>query len=680
MQDLPFQLNTAFPPAGDQPKAIEALVDGLRNDQLSQTLLGITGSGKTYTMANIIQQVQRPTLIISHNKTLAAQLYNEFQEFFPHNAVEYFISYYDFYQPEAYIPRTDTYIEKTSSINEEIDRLRHSTTRSLFERRDVIVVSSVSCIYGLGLPENYFKAAMRLHVGDIAEREDLLKALVQNQYRRDDFDLKRGNFRVRGDILEVHPAHEEKLIRLELFGDEIERISIVEPETGEILSMPEEVVIYPTIHYVANRAEVDRAVEQIKRELKQRLKELEDMGKVLEAQRLQQRTWRDIEMIREVGYCNGIENYSRIFENRPPGTPPKTLLDYFSDDFLLFIDESHVTIPQLRGMYHGDRSRKETLVDYGFRLPCAIDNRPLNFEEYLARIGQRIFVSATPSEYEIETSEQVVEQIIRPTGLLDPEIEVRPTKNQVDDLLVEIQARVENGTRVLITTLTKRMAEDLTDYFEGVGIRVRYLHSEIKSLERVEIIRDLRLGTFDVLIGVNLLREGLDLPEVSLVVIMDADKEGFLRSQSSLIQTIGRAARNAAGKVILYADNITDSMADAIKITEDRRQVQIDYNEKHGIVPQTIQKSISFGLLDRVDTAVEDATDNHAVMIPGMQTTSMKSLKDLAQDSENMSPTLLPELIVQLEDEMKLAAKLLEFEKAAKIRDQVLQLKKLLTS
>jgi len=670
----PFVLGANYQPSGDQPQAIEMLTQGLNKGMEAQTLLGVTGSGKTFSVANVIQRVQRPTLVVSHNKTLAAQLYNELREFFPDNAVEYFISYYDYYQPEAYIPRTDTYIEKTASINEEIDRLRHSTTRSLFERRDVIVVSSVSCIYGLGLPDNYFKAAIRLHMGDEIERDELLKALIRNQYQRNDLDLKRACFRARGDIIEIHPAHEERIIRLELFGDEIERISVVEPETGEILDMPESVVIYPAIHYVANRDDVERATRQIQIELDERLKELHFMGKVLEAQRLEQRTMRDLEMIREVGYCNGIENYSRIFENRLPGTPPKTLLDYFPDDFLLVIDESHVTIPQLRGMYHGDRSRKETLVDYGFRLPCSKDNRPLNFEEFTARIGQRIYVSATPSKYEIEESSQVAKQIIRPTGLLDPIVEVRPTQNQVDDLLDEIRKRVARDERVLITTLTKRMAEDLTEYFETLNVKVRYLHSEIKPIERMEIIRDLRLGDFDVLIGVNLLREGLDLPEVSLVAIMDADKEGFLRSEASLIQTIGRAARNAAGVVILYADNVTDSMEKAINETAWRRERQMAYNEEHGIVPTTIKKDISYGLLEVIGSMNGEEGDGDG------RGAVKKSSRKLQEEAAAIPASALPGLIAELELEMKSAARMLEFEKAAQLRDQMNALKKVLDS
>ena len=668
----PFQLVSHYQPSGDQPEAIRLLTEGLNVDMPAQTLLGVTGSGKTFTTAKVIQNVQRPTLVISHNKTLAAQLYNELREFFPENAVEYFISYYDYYQPEAYIPRTDTYIEKTASINEEIDRLRHSTTRSLFERRDVIVVSSVSCIYGLGLPDNYFKAAIRLHLGTEIDREALLMTLIRNQYQRNDLDLKRACFRVRGDIIEIHPAHEERIIRLELFGDEVERISVVEPETGEVMEMPDSVVIYPAIHYVANRDDVERATRQITIELDERLKELHFMGKGLEAQRLEQRTLRDLEMIREVGYCNGIENYSRIFEDRLPGTPPKTLLDYFPDDFLLVIDESHVTIPQLRGMYHGDRSRKETLVDYGFRLPCSKDNRPLNFEEFTARIGQRIYVSATPTKYEISESGQVVQQIIRPTGLLDPVVEVRPTGNQVDDLLNEIRNRAARNERVLITTLTKRMAEDLTEYFESLNVRVRYLHSEIKPIQRMEIIRDLRLGDFDVLIGVNLLREGLDLPEVTLVVIMDADKEGFLRSESSLIQTIGRAARNSAGMVILYADKVTDSMDRAMSETERRRKIQIAYNTAHGITPTTIKKDISYGLLELIGNMNDGQEDGDA------RSAVKKSSRQLQEEAQALPASALPSLIAELETEMKAAARMLEFEKAAQLRDQMNALKKVM--
>ncbi|HEY9687965.1 MAG TPA: excinuclease ABC subunit UvrB [Coleofasciculaceae cyanobacterium] len=672
MMAKPFKLMSGYQPSGDQPQAIEKLVEGLNADLEAQTLLGVTGSGKTFTTANVIERVQRPTLVISHNKTLAAQLYNELREFFPENAVEYFISYYDYYQPEAYIPRTDTFIEKTAAINEEIDRLRHSATRSLWERRDTIVVSSVSCIYGLGLPENYFNAAIRVQLGGEMDRDELLRTLVRNQYSRNDVELKRACFRARGDIIEVHPAHEEHIIRLELFGDEVERLSTVDPLTGEILAMPEEVVIYPAVHFVTGKDETERAVRQIQFELDERLRELYDMGKLLEAQRLEQRTMRDLEMIREVGYCNGIENYSRILEGRPPGTPPKTLLDYFPKDFLLVIDESHVTIPQLRGMYHGDRSRKETLVNYGFRLPCAIDNRPLNFNEFLDRVGQRIYVSATPSNYEITQSGQIAEQIIRPTGLLDPIVEVRPTQNQVDDLLDEIRQRVARNERVLITTLTKRMAEDLTEYFETLNVKVRYLHSEIKPIERMEIIRDLRTGDFDVLIGVNLLREGLDLPEVTLVAIMDADKEGFLRSESALIQTIGRAARNAAGTVILYADNITDSMRRAMDETQRRREKQMAHNQAHGIVPKTIQKDITYGLLEIIGNMGDEGDGI------GKTTPAKKAQKKLQDEIKSVPPQELPALIAEMEAEMKAAARMLEFEKAAQLRDQMMMLKQYL--
>ncbi|MBY0451364.1 MAG: excinuclease ABC subunit UvrB [Cyanobacteria bacterium] len=663
MKERPFLLQTSYQPAGDQPAAIAALLDGLRRGEDAQTLLGVTGSGKTFTIANIIQSLQRPALIFSHNKTLAAQLYNEMKEFFPENAVEYFISYYDYYQPEAYIPRTDTYIEKTASINDEIDRLRHSATRSLFERRDVIVVASVSCVYGLGLPENYFNAAIRVEVGQDMPREKLLKRLVRNQYLRNDIEQKRGCFRVRGDIIEIQPAYEERILRIELFGDEIESLRIVEPVTGEILEMLEEAVIYPAIHYVANADDIDYACGQIRLELEERVQQLASIGKLIEAQRLEQRTRRDLEMIKELGYCTGIENYSRIFERRQPGQPPKTLVDYFPKDFLLFVDESHVTMPQLRGMAHGDRSRKDTLIDYGFRLPCARDNRPLTFEEFIERVGQRVFVSATPGPYEMQHSSQIVEQIIRPTGLLDPLVEVRPTQYQVDDLHQEILKRTELEERVLITTLTKRMAEDLTEYFESRQVRVRYLHSDIKPLERVEIIRDLRLGEFDVLIGVNLLREGLDLPEVSLVVIMDADKEGFLRSEGSLIQTIGRAARNAAGKVILYADAVTPSMDRAISETKRRRERQENYNLEHGITPTTIKKPITNSLL---------------TLLGGDDTTpAEQEIQQLKEGAAALSGEALESLQESLEVAMKEAARSLEFEKAARLRDQLFALKNL---
>jgi excinuclease ABC subunit B len=663
MKDKPFQLICEYAPSGDQPQAITKLVDGLNTGLETQTLLGVTGSGKTFTMANVIQQVQRPTLVIAHNKTLAAQLYNELKAFFPENAVEYFISYYDYYQPEAYIARTDTYIEKEAQINDEIDRLRHSTTRSLFERRDVVVVASVSCIYGLGLPQNYFKAAIRLHVGDTLDRDELLRQLVRIQYVRQDLDLQRSCFRARGDVVEIQPAYEERVIRIEFFGDDVERISVLDASTGEIIEFSEEAVIYPAIHYVATTDDLTRAIFQIQQELEVRLAELRYAGKQLEAQRLEQRTWRDIEMIREVGYCNGIENYSRIFENRAPGTPPMTLLDYFPKDFLLFIDESHVTLPQLRGMYHGDRSRKDSLVDYGFRLPCARDNRPLNIDEFWQRVGQRIYVSATPGKFEVGESQQIAEQIIRPTGLLDPEISVRPTAHQVDDLMAEIRARVSRDERVLITTLTKRMAEDLTEYFKNLNIRVQYLHSDIKSLERVSILRDLRLGEFDVLIGVNLLREGLDLPEVTLVAIMDADKEGFLRSEASLIQTIGRAARNSNGRVILYADTMTQAMQKAIQETNRRRELQMAYNEMHGITPRTIEKKMTNNLLDIVGLMQEAEEE------------STQALKDeIAEIGEDKLPLLIEEIELQMRD----AAKMLDFERAAQLRDQMLAMKALM--
>ena len=555
-----FELVSKYKPSGDQPKAIEELVDGLKKGDDAQTLLGITGSGKTFTIANVIQQIQKPTLIIAHNKTLAAQLYNEFKELFPNNAVEYFISYYDYYQPEAYIPRTDTYIEKSASINEEIDRLRHNTTRSLYERNDVIIIASVSCIYGLGLPESYFKGTIQVKVGDTLDRGDLIKHLVMTQYTRNDLVLERSTFRARGDILEIMPAYEKIITRIYFFGDEIEKIVKIDNLTGEIIETPDSVMIYPAVHYIAYDENEDETISMIKTELKNRVIELESENKILESQRLQQRVKYDIEMIREMGYCSGIENYSRIIERRPIGSAPATLLDYFQGDFLTVIDESHVTLPQLNGMYHGDAARKKTLVDFGFRLPCAKDNRPLKSEEFFAKVGQKIYISATPGEFEKQTSEQLVEQIIRPTGLVDPKISVRPIETQIGDLKIEIEKRAKKEERVLITTLTKRMAEDLCDFFLQEGIRVRYLHSGIKSIERVEILRDLRLGEFDVLIGVNLLREGLDIPEVSLVAIMDADKEGFLRSETSLIQTIGRAARNACGEVIMYADKITESM------------------------------------------------------------------------------------------------------------------------
>ena len=655
-----FELVSKYKPAGDQPKAIKELVEGLKNGDDAQTLLGITGSGKTFTIANVIEQIQKPTLIIAHNKTLAAQLYNEFKELFPNNAVEYFISYYDYYQPEAYIPRTDTYIEKSASINEEIDRLRHNTTRSLYERNDVIIVASVSCIYGLGLPENYFKGAIKLEVGAKLDRGELIKHLVCSQYTRNDLVLERSTFRARGDIVEIMPAYEKVITRVYFFDDEIEKIVKIDSLTGEILEAPESVVIYPAVHYIAYDENEDETIQMIRTELKNRVAELESQNKILESQRLQQRVKYDIEMIKEMGYCSGIENYSRIIERRPVGSAPATLLDYFRGDFLTVIDESHVTLPQLKGMYHGDASRKNTLVEFGFRLPCAKDNRPLKSKEFFAKVGQKIYISATPGEFERETSEQLVEQIIRPTGLVDPKISVRPIETQIADLKAEIEKRAKKEERVLITTLTKRMAEDLCDYFLQEGIRVRYLHSGIKSIERVEILRDLRLGEFDVLIGVNLLREGLDIPEVSLVAIMDADKEGFLRSETSLIQTIGRAARNACGEVIMYADKITDSMKQAIDETNRRRDIQLEYNKKYGIIPQTIKKPIENNLLSLV-ASYRDLEDIVA-----------EEMVDLGIEKKD-----LPKLINKLEKDMHKAAKILDFERAAEIRDQLKKLREM---
>ena len=660
MEHREFKISSKYKPAGDQPKAIKELVNGVNDGFDTQTLLGITGSGKTFTIANVIEQVQKPTLIIAHNKTLAAQLYNEFKELFPDNAVEYFISYYDYYQPEAYIPRTDTYIEKSSSINEEIDRLRHNTTRSLYERDDVIVISSVSCIYGLGLPENYFKGAIEVKVGDEINRDDLLKHFVNVRYERNDLELKCSTFRARGDVVEIMPAYEKIITRFYFFGDEIEKIVRIDNVTGEIIETPDTVVIYPAVHYLSDDDNVDETIDMIKQELQQRLVELNNENKLIEAQRLEQRVKYDIEMIKEMGYCTGIENYSRIIERRAPGTPPATLLDYFPKDFLTVVDESHVTLPQIKGMYHGDSARKKVLVDYGFRLPCAKDNRPLTNDEFYKKVGQKIYISATPGEFEQKESQQIVEQIIRPTGLLDPKVSVRPIETQIQDLKSEIKKRAEKDERILITTLTKRMAEDLTDFFVQEGIRVRYLHSEIKSIERVEILRDLRLGEFDVLIGVNLLREGLDIPEVSLVAIMDADKEGFLRSDTSLIQTIGRASRNACGEVIMYADRITDSMAKAIKETERRRKLQIEYNQKYGIIPQTIKKPIENNLLSLV-ASYRDLEDIVA-----------EEMVDLGIEKKD-----LPKLIDKLEKDMHKAAKILDFERAAQIRDQLKKLREM---
>ena len=656
-----FELVSDYKPSGDQPKAINALSEGIYKDCPSQTLLGVTGSGKTFTIANVIQKVQKPTLVIAHNKTLAAQLYNEFKELFPNNAVEYFISYYDYYQPEAYIPRTDTYIEKSASINDEIDRLRHNTTRSLYERNDVIVVASVSCIYGLGLPDNYVKGTITLCVGQEVSRKDLLTYLVGVRYERNDVELSRSNFRVRGDIVEIMPSYEKIINRISFFGDEIEKITRIDAITGEIIDRPSEIVIYPAVHYLSYDENVDETIKLIKDELNERLAELKNENKIVEAQRLSQRVNYDCEMIKEMGYCSGIENYSRIIERRPKGSPPATLLDYFGDDFLVVIDESHVTIPQLKGMYFGDRARKNVLVDYGFRLPCAKDNRPLTFDEFYSKIHQKIFISATPAEFEKKESAQIVEQIIRPTGLLDPEIDVRSTISQVNDLIQEINKTVKNGDRVLVTTLTKKMAEELTNYLQNHGLKVRYLHSEVKSLERVEILRDLRLGEFDILVGVNLLREGLDIPEVSLVAIMDADKEGFLRCETSLIQTIGRSARNANGRVIMYADKITDSMHVAIEETKRRREIQLKYNKENNITPKTIKKSIENNLLQLVQSyrSVEDIVAEQMVEL-------------------NVDTKDLPKLLDKLEKDMHKAAKLLDFERAIQIRDEIKKIKSLL--
>lgn len=653
-----FKLCSKYSPAGDQPKAIENLVKGLENGEDSQTLLGITGSGKTFTIANVIEKIQKPTLVIAHNKTLAAQLYNEFKELFPENAVEYFISYYDYYQPEAYIPRTDTYIEKSASINEEIDRLRHNTTRSLYERNDVIIIASVSCIYGLGLPENYFKGSIKISTGDELSRDALLKHLVSTQYKRNDLVLERSSFRAKGDVVEIMPSYEKIITRIYFFGDEIEKIIKIDNVTGEIIDTPTETIIYPAVHYLSYDENVEETIGLIRQELKSRLAELSSQNKLIEYQRLEQRVNYDIEMIKEMGYCSGIENYSRIIERRPPGSAPATLLDYFQEDFLTVIDESHVTLPQLKGMYRGDAARKDTLIEYGFRLPCSKDNRPLKEKEFFNKVGQKVYISATPAEFEKTTSSRLVEQIIRPTGLLDPEISVRPIDTQIKDLIKEIEKRSTKNERVLITTLTKKMAEDLCDYFLQEGVKVRYLHSEIQSLERVEILRDLRLGEFDVLIGVNLLREGLDIPEVSLVAIMDADKEGFLRSETSLIQTIGRAARNACGAVIMYADKITDSMQRAIEETNRRRKIQIEYNKKYGVIPQTIKKPIENNLLSLV--------------------ASYRSFEDIVAEEMvelGISEKDLPKLIDKLEKDMHKAAKILDFERAAQIRDQLKKLR-----
>lgn len=645
-----FKLHSSFEPTGDQPQAIDKLVEGINKGDKYQTLLGVTGSGKTFTMANIIQKVQKPTLILAHNKTLAGQLYSEFKEFFPENAVEYFVSYYDYYQPEAYMPQTDTYIEKDSAVNDEIDKLRHSATAALFERKDVIIVASVSCIYGLGDPEDYSGLTLSLRPGMQIERDDLLRALIDRQYDRNEIEFKRGKFRVRGDTVEVYPSNEnEKAIRIEFFGDEIEKISEIQPLTGQKLGVRNHVLIFPNSHYATSKEKMEKAIGTIEIELEQRIKEFKEEGKLIEAQRIEQRTNFDIEMMRETGFCQGIENYSRHISGRKPGSAPYTLMDYFPKDFLLLIDESHVTIPQVRAMYNGDRARKESLVNYGFRLPSAYDNRPLKFEEWEERINQVIFVSATPADYEKTHSQNTVEQIIRPTGLLDPKIEVRPSENQVDDLIGRINETVEKGERVLVTTLTKKMAEDLTAYLKELNIKVTYMHSDIDTLERLKILKELRMGKYDVLVGINLLREGLDLPEVSLVAILDADKEGFLRSERSLIQTIGRAARNSEGKVIMYADALTDSMEKAIKETNRRRKIQMAYNEEHGIIPQTIHKAIRD---DIKATIVEEATEKYNI-----------------EEGKTVE-----EVIEELTMQMLKHAENMEFEQAAEIRDKIKEL------
>ena len=657
MQEKQFKLHSEYKPTGDQPQAIEALVQGFQEGNQFQTLLGVTGSGKTFTMANIIEKIQKPTLVIAHNKTLAAQLYGEFKQFFPENAVEYFVSYYDYYQPEAYVPSTDTYIEKDSAINDEIDKLRHSATAALTERNDVIVIASVSCIYGLGSPMDYQNMTVSLRPGMIKERDDVLKKLVEIQYTRNDMDFKRGTFRVRGDVVEIFPiSNADVAIRVEFFGDEVDRITEIDVVTGEVKCSLEHTVIFPASHYVVAPETLQEALVDIEAELKERVKYFKSEDKLLEAQRISERTNFDMEMLRETGFCSGIENYSMHLSRLKPGEAPNTLLDYFPDDFLIIVDESHITIPQIRGMYAGDQSRKSTLVDYGFRLPSAKDNRPLNFSEFESHISQMLFVSATPSVYEAEHELFRTEQVIRPTGLLDPIVEVRKTQGQIDDLLAEIRKEVEQKNKVLVTTLTKKMAEDLTNYLREVDVRVKYLHSDIDTLERSEIIRDMRMDVFDVLVGINLLREGLDIPEVSLVAILDADKEGFLRSETSLIQTIGRAARNENGHVIMYADNETDSMKKAISETNRRREIQHDYNQKHGITPKTIQKAVRD--LIRISKKAENQT------------------YELEKDMESMSKKELEAVIKKMSKEMHTAAADLNFERAAELRDKILELKR----
>lgn len=653
-----FKLHSPFPLSGDQPKAVDKLVEGLERGYREQTLLGVTGSGKTYTMAAVIERVSKPTLVISHNKTLAAQLCAEFREFFPENAVEYFVSYYDYYQPEAYIPQTDTYIEKDASINDEIDRLRHAATQSVLRRSDTIVVASVSCIYGIGNPEDYLEMTVYFKAGARIDRKQVLRQLVRMQFERNEAALTRGKFRVKGDLLEIAPADLEILIRISLFDDVVESISIADPLTGKVLEKKNDIVIYPAKHWITPEEKLKLALERIEEELDQRLHELRSQEKLLEAQRLEQRTRYDLEMLREIGFCNGIENYSRHLALRAAGEPPYTLVDYFPKDYLVLIDESHVTVPQLGGMYEGDRSRKQTLVDHGFRLPSARDNRPLKWPEFYGKINQAVYVSATPGAFELKQSKQIVEQIVRPTGLVDPEVLIRPTKGQIDDLIGEIRKRVERNERTLVTTLTKKMAEDLTDYLVGLGLKVRYLHSEIVTLDRIQILRDLRLGEFDCLVGINLLREGLDLPEVSLVAILDADKEGFLRSDTTLIQTMGRAARNVSGQVILYADQMTKSMQKALSETRRRREIQVAYNEKHGITPESIQKSVK-DILESINLKESRAIYR-------------------VKNKDKMEPDEVLDMVAKLDEEMKQAAKNLEFEKAAAYRDELMELKKIL--